>query len=95
MDAKDKIYYLRLGLGVFGGALSGIAKFMLDTAGDAIFLIVILYIISIYVIIYLFKIKPTENGEITMKDIVLNGLGTYIMTWFIIWIIILNLLLKL
>ena len=93
MNPKDKIYLVRLVLAVIGGLISGLFKFALETAGESIMTIILLYILSLYIIVYLFKITPDNFPEISVKNIFLDGTGTFIITWLTLWIILYNLLL--
>lgn len=93
MNPRDKIYYTRLVLSIIGGLASGLFKFALENAGEAVMIIVLLYIFSLYIIIYFFKITPEKNPEVSLRNIFLDGVGTFIVSWLAIWIILYNLLL--
>ena len=93
MNPKDKIYFTRLILSIIGGLISGLFKFTLETAGESIMIIILLYIFSLYIIVYLFKITPDNFPDISLKNIFLDGVGTFIITWLALWIIFYNLLL--
>ena len=93
MNPKDKIYYARLTLAIIGGLISGLFKFTLETAGEGIMVIVLLYIFSLYIVIYFFKITPDNFPDISLKNIFIDGVGTFIITWLTLWIIFYNLLL--
>jgi len=43
MNPKDKIYLIRLVLAIIGGLISGLFKFALESAGESIMTIVLLY----------------------------------------------------
>lgn len=78
-------------LGALTGLLCGFFKFQLESAGKGILLGSITYIISLYIIIYVYKIRP-DNLEIKMRNIFADGAGSFIALWLYFWILILNLL---
>jgi|GEM_PF-1303691 hypothetical protein len=93
MNPKDKIHYTRLLLSIIGGLISGIFKFALETAGEAIMLMVLFYIFSLYIIVYLYKIRPNVVPEVSLKNIFIDGVGTFVITWLFLWVLIYNILL--
>lgn len=78
-------------LGALTGIICGFLKFQLESAGKGILIGSITYIISLYIIIYIYKIRP-DNLEIKMKNIFVDGAGSFIALWLYFWILILNLL---
>jgi hypothetical protein len=92
MKDKDKIYYTRLFLSVVGGIISGLFKLALESAGEGILLFVLFYIISLYIIVYIYKIRPDTSPNITLRNIFIDGVGTYIVTWLFLWVFLYNLL---
>jgi len=91
MDKKSLIHWTRVALGSLSGFLCGFFKFHLENAGKGILLACIIYIISFYIILYVYKIKP-DNINIRIRDIFTVGAGSFIILWLYIWILILNLL---
>lgn len=91
MDKKGLIYWTRTILGLITGVLCGVMKFQLESAGKGILLGSVFYIISYYIIVYVYKIKP-DNINIKMKDIFIMGAGSFIVLWLYLWILILNFL---
>ena len=92
MDKKSLIHWTRVVLGVATGIICGIFKFQLESAGRGILLGSMAYVISYYIIVYVFKIKP-DGTNITMRNIFIDGAGSFIATWLYLWILVLNILL--
>lgn len=78
-------------LGIITGVICGLFKYQLESAGKGLLLGSIIYIISLYIIIYIFRIKP-DNVEIKLKNIFADGAGSFIALWLYLWILVLNLL---
>ena len=91
MDKKSMIHWTRVILGAITGIICGLMKFQLESAGKGILLGSVFYIISFYLVIYVYKIRP-DNVNVRMRDIFAAGAGSFIIMWLYLWILILNIL---
>jgi len=92
MDKKAIIHWTRVLLGLITGLICGFFKFQLESAGKGILLGSMTYVISYYLIVYVFKIKPGQPN-VTMRNIFIDGAGSFVAVWLYVWIFILNILL--
>ncbi|PCN51019.1 hypothetical protein B6U99_01405 [Candidatus Geothermarchaeota archaeon ex4572_27] len=91
MNQRGLIHWTRAVLGALTGVLCGLLKFQLESAGRGILLGSITYILSLYLILYVFRIRPDEVNVRT-RDIFVGGMWGFIGLWLYFWILLLNLL---
>jgi hypothetical protein len=91
MEDQDKIYWIRVSAAIVAGFLSA-AAYIFNLLEDRGFLIGILfYLISYYVSRYFLGIKVDKEKNITPRTLFFNGIGTYIILWLFLWILLINL----
>lgn len=83
-----KIYLLRLSLGVMGGFFSGLLNLGLVHFGFVIFIMSIIYLITIY-IAYRWALKEAKYD---VKLVFMEGIGAFSFLWLFIWALMYNLL---
>jgi len=91
LDKKSLIHWTRVILGAITGIICGLMKFQLESAGKGILLGSVFYILSYYIIVYVYKIRP-DDINIKMRDIFITGAGSFVIIWLYLWILILNFL---
>ena len=94
MKPEDKVYWAKFFISVLIGLISAEVSASLEAAGVVfliIFLATVVYIVSSRVLARLFL--PEDSR--TSRRIYLNGLGTYIGTFLVSWILAYNILLSL
>ena len=91
MDDKDKIYWTRALMGLVAGVLSAVTYILSPGDMRGITIGILFYLVSYYIVKYFLRIKVDEEKKITPRTIFLNGVGTYIIVWLLIWILMINL----
>lgn len=96
MKYKDKVYYSRLVTSIIGGVMCGMFKWNIENIGPPITLITLIYLLSVAFSVYLLKGGKVEKAvENPLKIVFLEGVGTFVINWLMIWIIVYNLLILL
>jgi hypothetical protein len=89
VDVKTVIYLLRLIAAIIGGTLSGIFKYGLEESGFVMLFAAIVYLVTIYIAYFLCR---KDVSQLELKTIFLEGGGSYIIFWLMLWILFYNLL---
>jgi len=89
VDIKIGIYLLRFILAIAGGFISGLMKYGLEESGQVIIMASIIYLITVYISYILYKKRGLKPE---LKGIFLEGIGTFIIFWILIWTILYNIL---
>ena len=89
MEIRDSLYIMRLIFSIAGGMIAGFLKYGLEQAGFVIFIATLIYLITIYYAYFKYRKQGLKPD---LKVIFLEGLGSYIIFWLLIWTIIYNIL---
>ncbi len=79
MKARDKAYYTRLIMGVIAGLVCGLFKLVTLTG---FYVGMLFLVLSYYVLRFILRLKP---GEVEGRVFYREGVGTYIITWLLVW----------
>ncbi|MEM0057056.1 MAG: hypothetical protein QXH96_01080 [Candidatus Geothermarchaeota archaeon] len=93
MRYKDKVYYSRLVVSTIGGMICGVLGWNVENVGLPIMLMTLTYLMSTIFSVRL--LKSSKIGGVVenpLKIAFLEGIGTFIVSWLMMWIIVYNLL---
>jgi len=89
MEIRDSLYTMRFVFSIIGGTIAGFLKYGLEQAGFVIFIATLIYLVTVYYAYFKYR---KQNLKPDLKVIFLEGLGSYIIFWLLVWIIIYNVL---